>query len=224
MRTIKTQAIILRRTDFREADRIVNLLTPEGKLSAIARGVRKQKSKLAGGVEFFSVNEVVLGEGKSDMKTIVSARMKDFYGEILKDFDRTDFAYQAIKIINRKCENVDSPDFFDVLKQTFVALSNLDISFELVKSWFYLKTALISGEEVNLHSDSNGYSLKSAQLYDFDSYDKVFVATDNGRFNENHIKFLRIMVSSEPQIISKIVGVNELNMQVQDIIYSLGGI
>ena len=48
----KTLAIVLRRTDFGEADRIVNLLTPNGKQVAIARGVRKPKSKLAGGNDF----------------------------------------------------------------------------------------------------------------------------------------------------------------------------
>ena len=59
----KTLAIVLRRTDFGEADRIVNLLTPSGKVSAMARGVRKPKSKLAGGIEVFALNEVVLIEG-----------------------------------------------------------------------------------------------------------------------------------------------------------------
>ena len=70
MKQRKTSAIILRRTNFGEADRILSLLTPEGKISAIARGVRKQKSKLAGGVEIFALNEVVLIEGKSDIQTI----------------------------------------------------------------------------------------------------------------------------------------------------------
>ena len=56
-----------------------------------------QKSKLAGGIEFFSLNEVVLIEGKSEIKTLSSARMCEFFGEILKDFERTEFAYYAIK-------------------------------------------------------------------------------------------------------------------------------
>ena len=55
MKSKKVLAIVLRRTDFGEADRIVNLLTSEGKISAIARGARRQKSKLAGGIEIFAV-------------------------------------------------------------------------------------------------------------------------------------------------------------------------
>ncbi|HRQ86596.1 MAG TPA: recombination protein O N-terminal domain-containing protein, partial [Candidatus Saccharibacteria bacterium] len=50
MKTERTRAIILRRTNYGEADRILQLLTPEGRKSAIARGVRKEKSKLAGGI------------------------------------------------------------------------------------------------------------------------------------------------------------------------------
>lgn len=49
MRDVKTLAYVMRRTNYGEADRILNLITPEGKMSAIAKGVRKEKSKLAGG-------------------------------------------------------------------------------------------------------------------------------------------------------------------------------
>lgn len=45
-----TDAIILTRTDYGEADRIITLLTPgHGKLRLIAKGVRRIRSKLAGG-------------------------------------------------------------------------------------------------------------------------------------------------------------------------------
>lgn len=50
---LRTQAIVLRRTNYGESDRILNLLTPEGKVSVIARGVRKEKSRLAGSIELF---------------------------------------------------------------------------------------------------------------------------------------------------------------------------
>ena len=48
----RTEAIILRRTNYGEADRVISLITPDrGKISGIAKGVRKPKSKLAGGLE-----------------------------------------------------------------------------------------------------------------------------------------------------------------------------
>jgi len=51
MKRINTHGIVLARTDFGEADRILTFLTPDnGKVKAIAKGVRKQKSKMAGGI------------------------------------------------------------------------------------------------------------------------------------------------------------------------------
>ena len=200
----KTLAIVLRRTDFGEADRIINLLTPNGKQVAIARGVRKPKSKLAGGIEFFSLNEVVLIEGKSEIKTLSSARMCEFFGEILKDFERTDFAYQAIKKVSNLCEHIDSVEFFEILLKVFRSLNNFEISLDLVRKWFIIKIAEFSGDEINLETDKNGNKLQENLRYDFDFYDKVFVESFNGKFDANDIKFLRLMVSSEPKVISKI--------------------
>ena len=55
MKTIRTKAIVIRRTNYGEADRILQLLTPDyGKVSVMARGVRREKSKLAGGIELFA--------------------------------------------------------------------------------------------------------------------------------------------------------------------------
>ena len=43
---IKTCAYVLRRTNYGEADRILNIITPLGKMSVIAKSVRKEKSNL----------------------------------------------------------------------------------------------------------------------------------------------------------------------------------
>ena len=217
----KTLAIVLRRTDFGEADRIINLLTPSGKVSAMARGVRKPKSKLAGGIEFFALNEVVLIEGKSEMRTLSSARMREFFGEILKDFERTEFAYQAIKTVSWLCEQIESDDFFEILLTVFRSLNNFEIDLSLTKKWFNLKIAEFSGDEINLESDKNGKPLQADLNYSFDFYDRVFAEDLNGRFSANDIKFLRLMVSSEPKIISKIKGCDIFLNKVTDIIRSL---
>ena len=53
LKDIRTKSIVLRRTNYGESDRILNLLTENGVISVIAHGVRKEKSKLAGGIELF---------------------------------------------------------------------------------------------------------------------------------------------------------------------------
>ena len=69
MNNSTTQAIILKRINFGEADRILTAITPEyGKISILAKGVRRSKSKLAGGLELFSVTDIGFINGKSNLK------------------------------------------------------------------------------------------------------------------------------------------------------------
>ena len=73
---LKTQAIVLRRTNYGEADRILNILTPQGKMAVMARGVRKEKSRLAGGIEMFCLSDIVVHQGRSEFAILTSAKMK----------------------------------------------------------------------------------------------------------------------------------------------------
>ena len=218
MKTEKTLAIVLRRTDFGEADRIVTLLTSEGKISAIARGARRQKSKLAGGIEIFAVNEIVLVKGKSDLRTIVSARMREFFGEILKDFDRTDFAYQTIKTISSYAENVENPDFYNILRVTLKSLNDFSIPLSVIKSWFMLNSIMALGIQFNLLVDNKGNKLSLDSRYIFDGMDKVFVQSPQGVYTADHIKILRFMAVSEPKNIALIKEVNNYMSDIEQIV------
>jgi DNA repair protein RecO (recombination protein O) len=91
MDNVKTKAIVLRRTNYGEADRILNILTPMGKMSVMAKGVRKTQSKLAGGIELFCVSDVVVHRGKGDLGVLTSARLVEFYSEIMKDLAAMEF-------------------------------------------------------------------------------------------------------------------------------------
>ena len=72
--SLKTEAIVLRGIRYGEADRVLHLYTPQrGRVSAIAKGVRRAKSRFGGRLEpFFRLN-LVLYEGKSDLLTVTSA-------------------------------------------------------------------------------------------------------------------------------------------------------
>ena len=63
----RLRAIVLRRTDYAEADRVLQLLTPKGRRSVIAKGVRRERSKLAGGIELFSLCDVVERSGRGGL-------------------------------------------------------------------------------------------------------------------------------------------------------------
>ena len=72
--SVKTEAIVLRSIRYGEADRILHLYTPHrGRVGAIAKGVRRAKSRFGGRLEPFFRVRLVLYEGRSDLLTVTSA-------------------------------------------------------------------------------------------------------------------------------------------------------
>ena len=74
-RTYRTEAIVLRRKDIGEADRILTLFTPgAGKVRAVAKGIRKPRSRKAGHLELFTCAKLLLAVGR-DLDIITQAEV-----------------------------------------------------------------------------------------------------------------------------------------------------
>src|ERR1035437_5796157 len=137
MKQFVTKGIILTRTEFGEADRIITLLTPDhGKLHLMAKGVRRIKSKLAGGIELFSVSSITYVLGRGELGTLISTRLIKHYHNIVKDIDRTMLGYDFIKCLNKVTEDDPGAEYFDFLDRTFEALDDAKISAAIIKLWF----------------------------------------------------------------------------------------
>lgn len=207
MRPFNTECIILRRTNYGEADRILNLITPErGKLSAIAKGVRRPKSKLAGGLELFAVCNVTLVEGRGEIAVITSARLQQFFGNILKDYDRMQCAYECVKQVNRAAETVSEPDFYYLLRGSLEALHDLVVDWRLSELCFRLQLQALLGHGLNLMADKSGARLVAGQKYDYDFVDNAFFANPQGRFSTDHIKLLRLATHKTAVILKQVAG------------------
>jgi len=223
MNRINTQGIVLSRTDYGEADRILSFLTPDqGKVSAIAKGVRKQKSKLAGGIELFSVSEISYIPGRRDISTLISTRLIKHYGNIVKDLDRTNAAYSLIKTINRATEDKLEPAYFHLLQMTLESLADNSINLELAKTWFAAQLLRLGGHSPNLRTDSSDQKLKADETFDFDMNTMTFEAADDGHFAPEHIKFLRLLFSdNHPKVISKVKGADIFTLSAEPLIQSM---
>ena len=191
---LKTLGIVLRRTNYGEADRILNIITPMGKISAIAKGVRRARSKLAGGVEMFTLAELQVYRGRSELGVVTGARMKRSYGGILKDYERMELAGLVLKKIAVAAEHTDSPEWFGLTRQV---LEGLDEGADVrkVEAWFLLNLMRVSGEEVNLYRDDSGEKLKVEMKYDWDVGEKAFAQRESGVYGADEIKLLRLMSS-----------------------------
>ena len=210
MKTYRTQAIVLRRTNYGEADRVVQLLTPDGRRSVMARGVRKEKSKLAGGIELFAVSDVVIGEGKGDLGVLTSAKLEHFYRNILKDYDRLQFGYESIKLVAKASETVDEPEWFDLLAETIAGLDVLTIPLSLIQVWFYSRYASLLGHELNLEIDTEGQPLLPDAFYRYDQAEQGLRNVPNGEISSEHIKLLRLISSRPLKVLVQIGGVAAL--------------
>ncbi len=207
---IRTQAIILHRTKYGETDRILNLLTPEGRKSCVAKGVRKEKSKLAGGIEMFTVSEIVIHESeKSDMGILTSAKMTKSYMNIISDLDRFELGSKIIKLSNKVSENVDSPELFSLVNQCFWALDK-NLSSALIESYFLFNLSRISGEEVNLHRDTLGDKLDSETIYAWNTYENALMPEPRGNIKADHIKLMRLMLTSPLETVLKVQAKDKL--------------
>lgn len=81
--TFKTEAVVLRTIRYSEADRILHLYSREhGRLGAIAKGVRKPKSRFGGRLEPFFRLALVLHRGRGDLHTVTAAETVDGYADL----------------------------------------------------------------------------------------------------------------------------------------------
>jgi len=210
MKTTHTRAIVLRRTNYGEADRIVQFITPEGRRSVMARGVRREKSKLAGGIELFAVSDVVIGTGKGELGILTSARLVQFYRHILEDYDRLQFGYEAIKQIARASEMVEEPEWYEMLSQVLMGLDAATIPQRLSETWFYMHYAALMGHELSLSNDIAGNRLDPEKRYTYDVGETGLRASESGDITADHIKFLRLVAAKPLKAVAQIGGIESI--------------
>ncbi|MDL2363365.1 MAG: DNA repair protein RecO [Patescibacteria group bacterium] len=209
MNQLTSKGIVLTRTDYGEADRIITLLTPEaGKLRLMARGVRKQKSKLAGGIELFSVSDVTYIHGRGAIQTLISARLLTHFGNIVSSIERVQLGYELLKMLNKATEDQPEPEYFDLLQAGLHALDQTLIGTKLIQTWFEAQLLRLSGHSPNLHTDVVGNKLVADAKYSFDFESMSFASLPDGLYSAAHIKTLRLLFSHhQPEVLHQVQGI-----------------
>jgi len=212
MKQLTTTAIVLSRTDYGEADRILTLLTPQyGKLRLLAKGVRRIKSKLAGGIELFSVSDITFIKGRGDIGTLVSSRLRSHYGTIVGNLDRTMLGYDLIKRLHKITEDEPEEAYFDLLKQAFEALDDSATPSVVIRFWFDAQIMRLGGHTPNLQTDDRGNTLQAERAYRFDAERMAFMPAPEGHFTAPHIKFLRLAFSTaSAKVLGRVQGSEQL--------------
>lgn len=101
MATYSTTGFIIRRADYGEGDRILTLFTQyKGKITAVAKGVRKSTSRKGGNVELFNLTRFQLATGKN-MDLIVEAEVQESYKKLRDDLFLISLVYQLVELVDQ---------------------------------------------------------------------------------------------------------------------------
>jgi DNA repair protein RecO (recombination protein O) len=135
-RVYKTQAIVLRQRKLGEADKIVTLYTAHGgKVDAVAKGVRRTKSRLAGNLEPLTLGSYLLAEGR-ELDIVTQAETVDAFPALRDGLERISRGLYCAELVDRLTpDRAESNSIFRLLYQTLGYLStnaNYDLA---VRRW-----------------------------------------------------------------------------------------
>ena len=106
---LSTPALVLRRSDYSDYDRMVTLFSPRhGRIDAIARGCRRPKSPLLNACEPFTSGEFQLYQ-KGERFSIEQCQITESFYELRTDYDRLQHGVYWLKLLDA-CVMVDVPD------------------------------------------------------------------------------------------------------------------
>jgi DNA repair protein RecO (recombination protein O) len=149
-RSQRVDAVILRHNDWGEADRLLVLFTSEmGKVRAVAKGVRKMRSRKAGHLEPFSRTTLLLARGR-DLWIVTQAEMQEAFQPIRESLIRTAYASYIIELLDRfSYEDGKNASVFRLLIDTLRRIEQEEDAFLAVR-YFEIRFLDLLGFRPNL--------------------------------------------------------------------------
>ncbi len=150
-RNYQTEAIIIKKTKLGEADRILTLYTPHlGKIQAVAKGVRRPRSKMAGHLELLTHSQVPLARGRN-LDTITGSQTINSFLPLKSNLELTSHALYAIELVDQfTADHIENYPLFQLLLETMHQLCQAGDN-ELVLRYFELHLLNEVGYRPQLH-------------------------------------------------------------------------
>lgn len=145
MGIIKTKGIILSESNMNDFDKMLTILTPNGKIGCAAKGARKPKSLLMAGTQFLCFGEYMLYQGTSSYHINSCDTIELFY-PIRTDLDKLKYAVHVTKIINDVTdENQNTYRILQLFLNTLYMISETDKDLDFILSVFKLRLLCLLG-------------------------------------------------------------------------------
>lgn len=138
-RTFRVEAVVLRHSDWGEADRLLWLYSLEmGKLRAVAKGVRRPRSRKAGHLEPFTRASLLMARGR-DISLVTQADTVDAYLPLREDLIRATYASYVVELLDRfTYEEGQNRSLYRLLTDTLARLCRLE-ELDLVVHYYEMR-------------------------------------------------------------------------------------
>ena len=139
MKLLKTKGLIIAEKVVADFDKIVTILTPNGKIEAAAKGSRRPKSLLMAATQFLCFGEYLLYKSSGNY-SINSCEVIEVFYNIRTELDKLKYASNITKIINDvTTENQNSYRVLQLYLNTLYVISKTDKDLKLINSIFRLR-------------------------------------------------------------------------------------
>jgi DNA repair protein RecO (recombination protein O) len=136
-----TDAIVLTRFDYGEADRIMTLFTPaHGKLKAIAKGVRRTKSRIGGSLEPLAELRVALARGRT-FDVVTQVQVSQPWLRLRDSLESTATAWYLAELADRSLEERHEAEGLYALLRRAYELLDAGMDSGRVARWYEMHLA-----------------------------------------------------------------------------------
>jgi len=150
-RVYRTEGIVLKAYNYGEADRILTLITPNnGKLRAVAKGVRKTKSRMSGHLDLFTRSTLFVARGRQ-LDIVTQAETIDNFRGVREDLWRSTYCHYVAELLDGfSAEALPNYPLYTLAVQTFRRLATSP-NCDLVARAFELQLLDHTGYRPQLH-------------------------------------------------------------------------
>lgn len=228
MPTYQADAIVLRRVDYGDADRIVTLLTREyGKLAAIAKGARRGKSRVSGSLDLFARSTMMLAKGRN-LDVVAQVERRSDARHIAGNLERTAYACLVTEVVDKVLEDRHPVDeIFELVVQTLTYLNAVERSPRADAAWFLLRILEVLGYQPQLQDCAGcGAPLPEAAGWFSPLLGGVLCTSCAGHqqagsaLSVNALKVLRLMAAGQAELFDRLRLTPELLHEIEQALHA----
>lgn len=186
MGIVKIKGIILSESNMNDFDKMVTILTPNGKIGCSAKGARRPKSLLMSGTQFLCFGEYLLYQSSSTYHINSCDQIEIFY-KIRTDLDKLKYASYITKIINDVTdENQNTYRILQLYLNTLYMISEQEKNLNFICSVFKIRLCCLLGFMPQIRKC--GFCNKQENLSYFSLKENCFKCADCGKTDKSAIK------------------------------------